>query len=122
MPRPPPTVSRSRKEFFAVYRQERFSTPVVLWRRNSAAENACSPFFPIPANAISAPNGFLNRRFPYSRPEIHPRPVGFHLIVLSMQDDSREPPEEAADVSFADILKEFEAGGKRPSSGGPRRG
>jgi len=49
-------------------------------------------------------------------------PVGFHLIVLSMQDDSREPPEEAADVSFADILKEFEAGGKRPPSGGPRRG
>src|SRR5438093_10453084 len=39
-----------------------------------------------------------------------------------MQDDPREPPEEAADASFADILKEFEAAEKRPPSGGPRRG
>ena len=39
-----------------------------------------------------------------------------------MQSDSREPHEEAADVPFADILKEFEAAGKRPRGGGPRRG
>src|SRR5438094_1512596 len=39
-----------------------------------------------------------------------------------MQDDSREPPEEAADASFADILKEFEAAERRAPSGGPRRG
>jgi len=39
-----------------------------------------------------------------------------------MQNDSREPPEEAADASFGDILKEFEAAGRRAPSGGPRRG
>ena len=39
-----------------------------------------------------------------------------------MQDDSREPPEEAADASFADILKKFEAAERRAPSGGPRRG
>jgi len=39
-----------------------------------------------------------------------------------MQDDSREPPEESADASFADILKEFEAAERRAPSGGPRRG
>src|SRR5881628_1307776 len=39
-----------------------------------------------------------------------------------MQNDSREPPEEAADASFGDILKEFEAAGRRSPSGGPRRG
>src|SRR5207249_6038449 len=39
-----------------------------------------------------------------------------------MQDDSREPPEESADASFADILKEFEAAERRALSGGPRRG
>ncbi len=39
-----------------------------------------------------------------------------------MQDDSREPPEEAADASFGDILKEFEAAERRAPSGGPRRG
>src|SRR5436309_5724021 len=39
-----------------------------------------------------------------------------------MQDDSREPPEEAADASFADILKEFEAAERWAPSGGPRRG
>src|SRR5881409_3187017 len=39
-----------------------------------------------------------------------------------MQDDSRQPPEEAADASFADILKEFEAAERRAPSGGPRRG
>ena len=39
-----------------------------------------------------------------------------------MQNDSREPPEETADTSFADILKEFEAAGRRAPSGGPRRG
>src|SRR5439155_27052317 len=39
-----------------------------------------------------------------------------------MENDSREPPEDAADVPFADILKEFEAAGKRPPAGGPRRG
>src|SRR5216110_304605 len=39
-----------------------------------------------------------------------------------MQNDSREPPEEAPDASFADILKEFEAAERRPKSGGPRRG
>src|SRR5437667_12664057 len=39
-----------------------------------------------------------------------------------MQDDSRGPPEEAADASFADILKEFEAAERRAPSGGPRRG
>src|SRR3989442_5796457 len=39
-----------------------------------------------------------------------------------MQNDSREPPEDQADVPFADILKEFEAAGKRPPAGGPRRG
>src|SRR5437773_10915915 len=39
-----------------------------------------------------------------------------------MQNDSREPPEEAPDVSFADILKEFEAAERRAPSGGPRRG
>src|SRR2546422_2087714 len=39
-----------------------------------------------------------------------------------MQNDSREPPEEAPDASFADILKEFEAAERRAPSGGPRRG
>src|SRR3989441_12068900 len=39
-----------------------------------------------------------------------------------MQNDSREPPEEAADASFADILKEFDAAERRAPSGGPRRG
>src|SRR5438093_9950014 len=39
-----------------------------------------------------------------------------------MENDSREPPEDQADVPFADILKEFEAAGKRPPAGGPRRG
>ena len=39
-----------------------------------------------------------------------------------MQNDSREPPEEAPDASFADILKEFEAAERRAPSGGLRRG
>ena len=39
-----------------------------------------------------------------------------------MQNDSRHPDDEAAEASFADILKEFEAAGRRPRSGGPRRG
>src|SRR2546427_5616444 len=39
-----------------------------------------------------------------------------------MQNDSGDPPEEAPDAWFADILKEFEAAERRAPSGGPRRG